>query len=151
MAPRRAIWYWVWGLGVWFCWLNVTQKAHIKVTSPRIFFVITKGTFDTIWHARHAWLWNVVPNSLKKIECAHSFKKVLIDFYASSLLSFYFYFLLSYFLITSYSQFLIVIFTVVVFFNYNFQIILCIFFIVIVSCFIMRAIGLSICCLALPF
>ena len=29
-------------------------------------------------------LWNAVPNSLKKIECAHSFKKALIDFYASS-------------------------------------------------------------------
>ena len=29
-------------------------------------------------------LWNVVPNSLKKIECVHSFKKALIDFYASS-------------------------------------------------------------------
>ena len=29
-------------------------------------------------------LWNAVPNSLKKIECVHSFKKALIDFYASS-------------------------------------------------------------------
>ena len=30
-------------------------------------------------------LWNAaVPNSLKKIECVHSFKRGLIDFYASS-------------------------------------------------------------------
>ena len=29
-------------------------------------------------------LWNALPNSLKKIECVDSFKKVLIDFYASS-------------------------------------------------------------------
>ena len=30
-------------------------------------------------------LWNAaVPNSLKKIECVHSFKRALIDFYASS-------------------------------------------------------------------
>ena len=80
-----------------------------------------------------------MPNSLKKIECAHSFKKVLIDLTMRLLYS------LpnccnSYFLITSFSQFLIVIFTLVVFFNCNFQIMLCIFLIVIVSCFIMRAI-----------
>ena len=29
-------------------------------------------------------LWNAVSNSLKKIECVRSFKKALIDFYASS-------------------------------------------------------------------
>ena len=29
-------------------------------------------------------LWNAVSNSLKKIECVHSFKKALIDFYAPS-------------------------------------------------------------------
>ena len=38
------------------------------------------GTFGV----RATRLWNAVPNSLEKIECVHSFKKALIDFYASS-------------------------------------------------------------------
>ena len=55
-----------------------------------------------------------MPNSLKKIERVHSFKKALIDFYVPntfSLLDFYY-------LITSYSQLLIVLFTVL---NRNFS------------------------------
>ena len=55
-----------------------------------------------------------MPNSLKKIERVHSFKKALIDFYVPntfSLLDFYC-------LITSYSQLLIVLFTVL---NHNFS------------------------------
>ena len=55
-----------------------------------------------------------MPNSLKKIERVHSFKKALIDFYVPntfSLLDFYC-------LITSYSQLLIVLFTVL---NRNFS------------------------------
>ena len=74
-------------------------------------------------------LWNAVPNSLKKIECVHSFKKALIDFYASSLFSLLYYF---YCLITSYSQLLIVLFTVL-FLIVIFRIILCIFSIMIIN------------------
>ena len=63
-----------------------------------------------------------------KIECAHSFKKALIDFYASSQFSLLYF----YCLITSYSQLLIVLFTVVLLIVI-FRIILCIFLIVIVN------------------
>ena len=73
-------------------------------------------------------LWNTVPNSLKKIECVHSFKKPLLPFmYRMCLLCMYFYCL-----ITSYSQLLIVLFTVVLLIVI-FRIILCIFLIVIVN------------------
>ena len=69
-----------------------------------------------------------MPNSLKKIERVHSFKKALIDFYVPntfSLLDFYC-------LITSYSQLLIVLFTVL-FLIVIFRIILCIFSIMIIN------------------
>ena len=71
---------------------------------------------------------HAVPNSLKTIECVHSFKKAFIDFYASSYSSLLYF----YCLITSYSQLLIVFFTVV-FLIVIFRIILCIFSIVIIN------------------
>ena len=64
----------------------------------------------------------------KEVECVHSFKKALIDFYAS----FKFSLLYFYCLITSYSQLLIVLFAVV-FLTEIVRIILCIFSIVIVN------------------
>ena len=73
-------------------------------------------------------LWNAVSNSLKKIECIHSFKKAFIDFYASSYSSLLYF----YCFITSYSQLLIVLFTVV-FLIVIFRIILYIFSTVIVN------------------
>ena len=64
----------------------------------------------------------------KEVECVHSFKKALIDFYAS----FQFSLLYFYCLITSHSQLLIVLFAVV-FLIVIVRIILCIFSIVIIN------------------
>ena len=43
----------------------------------------TEGDVRT-FSGRSARLWNTIQNSLKKIECVLSFKKALIDYFASS-------------------------------------------------------------------
>ena len=50
---------------------------NMKGVKPR------RGAGNT-FGVRATRLWNAVPNSFKKIECVHSFKKALNDFYASS-------------------------------------------------------------------
>ena len=60
---------------------------------------------DSIWcEGNKLRLWNAVPNSLKKIECVHGFKKAFIDFYACSILLFFVVFLLfDNFLVTTFN------------------------------------------------
>ena len=58
-----------------------SQNSSLNLVCPR-FKRETEGarTFS-VWAAG---LWKKIPISFKKIECVHSFKKPLIDFYASS-------------------------------------------------------------------
>ena len=48
-------------------------------------------------------LWNALPNSLKKIECVDSFKKVLIDFLCFFLIFFVVFLLFDNFLFTTFN------------------------------------------------
>ena len=57
-----------------------TRNDSLNLVCPRFKREIKGG--DT-FGVRATRLWNAGPNSLKKIECVHSFKKALIDFYAS--------------------------------------------------------------------
>ena len=61
------------------------RNDSLNLVCPRF-----KREIDRVGGGGHSFgvrairLWNAVSNSLKKIECVHSFKKALTDFYASS-------------------------------------------------------------------
>ena len=59
-----------------------SRNRSLNLVCPR-FKRETEGDVRT-FSGRSARLWNAIPNSLKKIECVLSFKKALIDFFASS-------------------------------------------------------------------
>ena len=63
---------------------NSTNNS-LNLVCPRFKREIDRvGGWGHSFGVRAIRLWNAVSNSLKKIECVHSFKKALIDFYASS-------------------------------------------------------------------
>ena len=60
------------------------RNSSLNLVFPRFKLEIERGGGERTFGVRATILWNAVSNSLKKIECVHSFKKALIDFYASS-------------------------------------------------------------------
>ena len=60
------------------------RNDSLNLVCPRFKREIDRVGGGHSFGVRAIRLWNAVSNSLKKIECVHSFKKALIDFYASS-------------------------------------------------------------------
>ena len=58
-----------------------SQNSSLNLVCLRFKRETEGGRTFSVWVAG---LWETIPISLKTIECVHSFKKALIDFYASS-------------------------------------------------------------------
>ena len=58
-----------------------SQNSFLNLVCPRFKRETKAGRTFSV---RAAGLWKTIPISFKMIECVHSFKKALIDFYASS-------------------------------------------------------------------
>ena len=58
-----------------------SQNNSLNLVCPRFKRETEGGRTFSVWAAG---LWKTIPISFERIECVHSFKKTLIDFYASS-------------------------------------------------------------------
>ena len=58
-----------------------SQNSSLNLVCTRFKRETEGGRTFSVWAAG---LWKTIPFSFKKIECVHSFKTALIDFYASS-------------------------------------------------------------------
>ena len=58
-----------------------SQNNSLNLVCPHFKRETEGGRTFSVWAAG---LWKTIPISFKRIECVHSFKKTLIDFYASS-------------------------------------------------------------------